>query len=125
MNVEIFTFCESAVVEQGAVSITRTTELARLQGESARIDLVLVSVVRFFPDEEGRHTIRIRFEDADGKCVQETPTQVFNIDLQALTYDSWRFIQQYRLRVVVRAGEHRCTLFVDEIERISIPFYVE
>lgn len=126
MNVEIFTLCESATVEDGAVSIHRTNELARLEGkESVMVQLTLVCMVRFFPDEEGPHTLRIRFEDADGASVFETTPQSFIIDLHSLTYDSWRYIQQFNLEFQLRAGEHRCTLFVDEMERISIPYYVE
>jgi hypothetical protein len=125
MNVEIFTLCESATVENGAVSITRTTELAPLIDGAADVDLALVCVVRFFPDEEGPHMVRVRFEDSDGASVLETPPQTFTIDLQSLTFDSWRYIQQFRLKFTLRGGEHRCTLFVDETERISIPFYVE
>jgi hypothetical protein len=126
MNVEIFTLCESATVENGAVSIHRTKELTLLEGrESAMVQVTLVCVLRFFPDEEGMHAVRVRFEDVDGQSVFEAEAKPFMIDLQAMTYDSWRYIQQFNFRFELRRGEHRCTLFVDDAERISIPYYVE
>ncbi len=126
MNVEIFTLCESATVDDGAVSVHRTKELSPLEGrESVMAELTLVCVLRFFPDEEGHHTMRVRFEDADGQSVFEAQAKPFVIDLQAMKYDSWRFIQKFSFNFELRRGEHRCTLFVDDREKISIPYYVE
>lgn len=124
MNVEIFTICERGEEEAGAVSVIRTLDLFKAGPASFRFQVVCV--VRFFADEEGRHTVRLRLEGGpEGSVMVDREVSQFQIDLQNLKYDSWRYIEIFRFDMALPLGEHRCTLFVDDREMISVPLYVE
>ena len=124
MNIEIFTICEQGTVEEGVVSVIRTIDSFKAGPASFRFQVVCV--VRFFPDEEGLHRIRIRLEGGpEGHVTVDREARSFTIDLQGAKYDSWRYIEIFRFDVALPLGEHRCTLFVDDQEKISVPLYVE
>lgn len=124
MNVEIFTICERGLEEAGAVSVFRTIDCFHVG--PATFQFQVVCVVRFFPDEEGPHTVRLRLEGGpEGLVAVDREVSKFTIDLQNMKYDSWRYIEIFRFEMSLPLGEHRCTLFVDDREMISVPLYVE
>jgi hypothetical protein len=124
MNIEIFTICERGLEEGGAVSVIRTIESFKIGPASFQFQVVCV--VRFFPDEEGPHTARIRLEGGpEGLVTIDREVSRFEVDLQGSKYDSWRYIEIFRFDVALPLGEHRCTLFIDDREKISVPLYVE
>jgi hypothetical protein len=124
MNVEIFTICEQGIEEAGTVSVVRTIDCFKSGPQSFRFNVVCV--VRFFADEEGAHTVRLRLEGGEeGLVTFDRETNRFEINLHGMKYDSWRFIEIFRFNVSLPLGEHRCTLFVDNQEKVSVPLYVE
>ncbi len=68
MEIEIFTLCDAATVSGGKLNILGSFDQLNLRGFPDVYPLCAIALrVRFERIEEGKHTMRVNFINADGK----------------------------------------------------------
>jgi hypothetical protein len=114
MEIEIFTLCDFAQNNNGKLTIVGTfdrlftTQLPVIQ------NCCVVVKMRLANSEEGKHSVKLKFIDADGKEFIQSPT--FDIDHRANPeeeYNAIPLIMNLHPLQIDKAGKYAIELYYD------------
>ena len=126
MKVEIFTLCDAATDQHGKLNVLGTFDLICSTAEPVRHPACAIALrVRFSKFEEGPHSIKINFTNADGKSIVPPMTGDFQIQMgpDAVSFAQNLVFNMHALQFPT-FGDYSINLHVDNNLVESLPLFL-
>lgn len=128
MNVQVAVLCDAATDDNGKLNLLGAFDTICARELPAVHPQCSVAVrLTFFSGEEGRHTLRVNFVNADGRSIMpDFPTIPVDIALPGDTHFATRnFILNIQHLKFEEPGPYSVELIVDDQVQTSIPLMIK
>lgn len=126
MKTEIFTLCEYAAEHGGKLNIVGVFDSLFVKQEPAVLNHCTVALkLRYEKKDEGKHSVKIAINDAEGKTLLVLAEQTIEVQVpaQAPTASANLVVDMSQI-TIAKIGIYSVSLHVDGRELKAIPLYV-
>ena len=127
MKVEVFTLCDAATDQRGKLNILGTFDLICSVEEPIKHPACTVALrIRFSKFEEGQHSIKLSFTDADGQAIVPPIGGDFNVAMgpEAVSL-AQNMVFNMQVLQFPTFGDYSINLHLDNNLVDSLPLYIK